>query len=79
MIKVRCPICDRWMHGQGPKEWPAWPFCSPRCKLIDLGRWLGGAYRLDSVAQEEEDSPDEEVTESLKSAVPSAVPHREEA
>ncbi|MDP6372952.1 MAG: DNA gyrase inhibitor YacG [Vicinamibacterales bacterium] len=26
---------------------PAWrPFCSERCKLIDLGRWIGGEYRL---------------------------------
>jgi uncharacterized protein len=79
MNKVRCPICDRQMSGQGPKEWPDWPFCSPRCKLIDLGRWLGGAYRLDSVAREDEDDPADDVTESLKSAVPSAVPHREEA
>ena len=79
MIKVRCPICERRMSGQGPKEWPDWPFCSPRCKLIDLGRWLGGAYRLDSVAQEDEDPLNDEVTESPKSAVPSAVPHREEA
>ena len=22
------------------------PFCSDRCKTIDLGRWLGGDYRL---------------------------------
>lgn len=80
MLKVRCPICEHRMSGQGPKEWPDWPFCSPRCKLIDLGRWLGGAYRLDSVAQdEEEDSAEDDETESLKSAVPSAAPHREEA
>ena len=30
------------------------PFCSPRCKTIDLGRWLDGEYRLPS-----EDEPDE--------------------
>lgn len=23
------------------------PFCSKRCKVIDLGRWLGGEYVLD--------------------------------
>lgn len=44
------------MHGQGPKEWPEWPFCSPRCKLIDLGRWLGGAYRLESKPELDEDA-----------------------
>jgi endogenous inhibitor of DNA gyrase (YacG/DUF329 family) len=29
------------MQGQGPAEWPEFPFCSARCRLIDLGRWLG--------------------------------------
>jgi endogenous inhibitor of DNA gyrase (YacG/DUF329 family) len=77
MIKVRCPICDLWMHGQGPKEWPQWPFCSERCKLIDLGRWLGGSYRLDSTPKEV--APAEEATKPPISAVPSAVPNREEA
>jgi endogenous inhibitor of DNA gyrase (YacG/DUF329 family) len=24
----------------------AYPFCSPRCQLIDLGRWLGEEYRI---------------------------------
>ena len=31
---------------QKPAE-PAWrPFCSERCKMADLGRWLGGEYRV---------------------------------
>jgi len=35
-----CVVCGR------PVE-PAWrPFCSERCRLIDLGRWLGGDYRI---------------------------------
>jgi endogenous inhibitor of DNA gyrase (YacG/DUF329 family) len=25
---------------------PAWPFCSARCRLLDLGRWLGEDYRI---------------------------------
>jgi len=41
MIQVRCPICDRLMQGQSQAEWPDFPFCSARCRLIDLGRWLG--------------------------------------
>ena len=48
MIKVRCPICDRVMQGQSAAEWPQFPFCSDRCRLIDLGRWLGETYRLPS-------------------------------
>lgn len=46
MIRVRCPVCDRVMEGQTAAEWPQFPFCSPRCKTIDLGRWLGGKYRI---------------------------------
>jgi len=46
MIRVRCPICDRRMEGARREDWPEFPFCSKRCKLVDLGRWLGGGYRL---------------------------------
>jgi endogenous inhibitor of DNA gyrase (YacG/DUF329 family) len=45
MKNVQCPICGKDMPGQ-PVEWPDYPFCSPRCRKIDLGRWLGEKYRL---------------------------------
>jgi endogenous inhibitor of DNA gyrase (YacG/DUF329 family) len=45
MKKVRCPICGKDMPGQAV-EWPDYPFCSPKCRKIDLGRWLGEKYRL---------------------------------
>jgi hypothetical protein len=28
---------------------PYRPFCSERCRLVDLGRWLGEAYRIPGV------------------------------
>ncbi len=56
MISVRCPICGRTLQGQSTARWPQFPFCSPRCKMIDLGRWLGESYRL----QAEELPGDEE-------------------
>jgi endogenous inhibitor of DNA gyrase (YacG/DUF329 family) len=31
----------------------SFPFCSPRCKVIDLGRWLGGGYRIPGETLEE--------------------------
>jgi endogenous inhibitor of DNA gyrase (YacG/DUF329 family) len=34
------------MEAQGLAEWPRFPFCSERCKLIDLGRWLGESYGI---------------------------------
>ena len=46
MIKVRCPICDQLMEGESAAQWPQFPFCSPRCQTIDLGRWLGERYRV---------------------------------
>jgi uncharacterized protein len=57
MIKTRCPICHQEM--QGPQsEWPHFPFCSRRCRLIDLGRWLKEEYTLPT--DEPEDVPPEE-------------------
>lgn len=45
MNKVRCPICDAAMPGNW-QEYPDYPFCSARCRKIDLGRWLGEKYRV---------------------------------
>lgn len=46
MSKVRCPICDLSMPGHW-QDYPNSPFCSRRCKTIDLGRWLGEEYRVE--------------------------------
>jgi endogenous inhibitor of DNA gyrase (YacG/DUF329 family) len=54
MNNVRCPICDKPMSGQAA-EWPDYPFCSPRCRKIDLGRWLE-KYRVPA----EDQKPKEE-------------------
>jgi hypothetical protein len=40
----RCPTCGR-PAGARPAN-RAWPFCSDRCRLADLGRWMGEAYRI---------------------------------
>ena len=56
MIRVRCPICERWMEGQSTAEWPEFPFCSRRCKTIDLGRWLGETYRIPAEGEGEDGS-----------------------
>ncbi len=54
-----CPICARRVAPRA--ENPASPFCSPACKLVDLGRWLDGRYRLPDPAGEEVD-PDADGT-----------------
>ncbi|MEK7340897.1 MAG: DNA gyrase inhibitor YacG [Candidatus Binatota bacterium] len=40
---VRCPICRTEVSWE---ENPHRPFCSERCRLIDLGAWSEGRYRL---------------------------------
>ncbi|MBN8613358.1 MAG: DNA gyrase inhibitor YacG [Deltaproteobacteria bacterium] len=40
-----CPICKRALAA-GATASEAFPFCSKRCKLVDLGAWLDGAYRI---------------------------------
>lgn len=40
----RCPTCGG-AAGERRRN-AAWPFCSERCHLADLGRWLGEAYRI---------------------------------
>jgi len=32
------------MQSTSSAEWPEFPLCSARCRLIDLGRWLGESY-----------------------------------
>jgi endogenous inhibitor of DNA gyrase (YacG/DUF329 family) len=36
----RCPVCGR------PREERFRPFCSARCRQVDLGRWLAGGYAI---------------------------------
>jgi hypothetical protein len=41
----------------GPwQEYPQYPFCSKRCKLIDLGRWLGEGYKIEKPSDENKSS-----------------------
>jgi endogenous inhibitor of DNA gyrase (YacG/DUF329 family) len=51
----RCPICQREVTVEGDQG-RFRPFCSDRCRTIDLGGWLDGRYRIASNADEEEDS-----------------------
>lgn len=44
-MNPKCPICHVEVATRRPDN-PNFPFCSARCKTIDLGRWLGGEYVL---------------------------------
>ncbi len=40
---IKCPICRRESDFFAE---PLGPFCSVRCKMVDLGQWLGEEYRI---------------------------------
>ena len=44
MIRGRCPICSKTYKIAKLDDLPTFPFCSPRCRLIDQGRWVDGSY-----------------------------------
>jgi endogenous inhibitor of DNA gyrase (YacG/DUF329 family) len=43
---VKCPHCGTPVPWGPESKWR--PFCSERCKLIDLGDWAAGRYRIES-------------------------------
>jgi len=43
-VKLRCPICKKNVKSTDPD----FPFCSERCRVIDLGKWASGAYVVSS-------------------------------
>lgn len=50
----RCPVCGK------PAQNEFHPFCSARCAQIDLGRWLGGKYRIETDEKPDGDIPKED-------------------
>ena len=47
-IKLKCPICKKPVKTSEEE----FPFCSPRCRLVDLGKWASGAYVISSPVQD---------------------------
>jgi uncharacterized protein len=41
---ILCPICKRVVDPTSENL----PFCSDRCRLLDLGKWASGDYRVSS-------------------------------
>ena len=60
-VKVFCPICKKAVKPSAAD----FPFCSERCRTIDLGKWLSGAYVISSPVEDAEEliqdhSPDDQ-------------------
>jgi len=59
---LRCPICKQPVKGTTAE----FPFCSERCRLIDLGKWASGAYVISSPVNDIRDEIQETSPESDK-------------
>ena len=54
MPAFECPICAKAFTVSQREDAPHRPFCSERCKMVDLGRWLDGTYKVSEPAAAEE-------------------------
>ncbi len=55
LASVHCPICKRQFE---PGERRYAPFCSERCKLIDLGDWAAEKFRVPEAPPKPDGEPD---------------------
>lgn len=63
-----CPICGAEVKPRGANK--AFPFCSDRCKSIDLGKWLNEDYKV----------PAEEADDDLTGGAETAIePERDDS
>jgi endogenous inhibitor of DNA gyrase (YacG/DUF329 family) len=50
-VKLRCPICKSPVKSSDSD----FPFCSERCRTIDLGKWASGQYVISSPMKDTDD------------------------
>jgi uncharacterized protein len=56
--KIKCPTCRKrgdWFAGRYG------PFCSERCRLVDLGKWFGEEHAISEPLRSEHLARDDEV------------------
>ena len=61
-----CPICKKVINSTGQEKNEGrkfYPFCSERCKLVDLGSWLDSDYKILSTQKTLESDQDFDLPE----------------
>ena len=56
---MKCPICRKKVTRENPE----FPFCSERCRIIDLGNWASGKYVISTPLDRPTSSVEEETSE----------------
>lgn len=54
---MKCPTCGKEADWENN---PDRPFCSERCKLLDLGRWVNEEYRVPGPELPDKDNEEDE-------------------
>ncbi len=57
---VKCPVCGKDVEWKEANRYR--PFCSERCKQIDLGAWADEKYKVSAVDEDEKTDSDPDVT-----------------
>jgi len=59
MLSVPCPTCNRSVQWSDVSPWR--PFCSERCKLVDLGAWASEQRKIagDPLGKDDSENDDE--------------------
>jgi endogenous inhibitor of DNA gyrase (YacG/DUF329 family) len=56
-MTARCPICRKPTDSKNDS---GFPFCSERCRLLDLGNWASEKYRISSPVFDESELEEED-------------------
>ena len=56
-MQIQCPTCKKPV--QWTEAFPYRPFCSERCRIIELGNWADESYRVPAEQQAEEHKDEE--------------------
>ncbi len=58
VLSLRCPTCKQLVLRTDPE----FPFCSERCRLIDLGKWASGGYVISTPVNQADASGEADYT-----------------
>ncbi len=62
-VQRKCPTCGASFEADPTSKWR--PFCTRRCKLVDLGNWMDGVYRISRPLAAEDLEDDEALLSQL--------------
>ena len=58
-MKFKCPICGKMVKPKTDEKGGFFPFCSERCKLVDLNEWFEEGYTISSPVPETDEEEGE--------------------